>query len=67
MARNVRLPDVLEIGVIVIPAAQEDAVLVAAEEIHAAEDRIREACRGGMRLDEARAQFKYHQLQTRQK
>jgi regulator of RNase E activity RraA len=53
--------------VIVIPAAHEEAVLAAAEEIQAAEDRIREACRGGMRLDEARAQFKYHQLQTRQK
>ena len=48
-------------GVIVIPQAHEDAVLDAAEE------RIREACRSGMRLDEARAQFKYHQLQTRQK
>ena len=54
-------------GVIVIPQAHEDAVLDAAEEIHAAEECIREACRSGMRLDEARAQFKYHQLQTRQK
>ena len=54
-------------GVIVIPQAHEDAVLDAAEEIHAAEERIREACRSGIRLDEARAQFKYHQLQTRQK
>jgi regulator of RNase E activity RraA len=54
-------------GVIVIPQAHEAAVLDAAEEIHDAEARIREACRGGMRLDEARAQFKYHQLQTRQK
>ena len=54
-------------GVIVIPQAHEVAVLDAAEEIHAAEEQIREACRSGMRLDEARAQFKYHQLQTRQK
>lgn len=54
-------------GVVVIPREHEEAALAAAEEIHAAEDRIREACRGGMRLDEARAQFKYHQLQTRQK
>ena len=54
-------------GVIVIPQAHEDAVLDAAEEIHAAEERIREACRAGTRLDEARAQFKYHNLQTRQK
>jgi regulator of RNase E activity RraA len=54
-------------GVVVIPRLHEEVVLDAAEEIHAAEDRIREACRGGMRLDEARAQFRYHQLQTRQK
>ena len=54
-------------GVIVIPRAHEEPVLAAAEEIHAAEDRIREACRSGLRLDEARARFGYHQLQTRQK
>lgn len=53
-------------GVVVIPRAHEEAVLAAAEEIHAAEEHIREACRGGMRLDEARRRFKYHQLQTRQ-
>jgi len=52
-------------GVVVIPQAHEEAVLAAAEEIHAAEERIREACRGGMRLDEARRQFRYHSLQTR--
>ena len=37
-----------------------------AEVIEATESRIREAVRGGMRLDEARKQFKYHQLQTRE-
>lgn len=52
-------------GVVVIPKAHEDAVLDAAEAIEAAENRIRDAVRGGMRLDEARAQFKYHALQTR--
>ncbi len=52
-------------GVVVLPKDHEDAVLDAAEEISAAEEHIREACRGGMRLDEARKQFKYHQLQTR--
>jgi regulator of RNase E activity RraA len=52
-------------GVIVIPKEHEDTVLDAAEEIQAAEEHIREAVRGGMRLDEARKQFKYHQLQTR--
>ncbi len=52
-------------GVVVLPKEHEDAVLDAAEEIATAEEAIREACRGGMRLDEARKQFKYHQLQTR--
>ena len=54
-------------GVVVIPAAFEQQVLDAAETVEAAESRIREAVRGGMRLDEARKQFKYHQLQTREK
>jgi regulator of RNase E activity RraA len=52
-------------GVIVVPKEHEEAVLAAAEDIHAAEERIREAVRGGMRLDEVRRQFKYHNLQTR--
>lgn len=52
-------------GVVVLPAQHEDAVLAAAEEIGAAEEQIREACRGGMRLDDARMHFRYHQLQTR--
>lgn len=52
-------------GVVVIPRVHEDAVLDAAEAIEAAENRIREAVRGGMRLDEARVQFRYHALQTR--
>jgi 4-hydroxy-4-methyl-2-oxoglutarate aldolase len=54
-------------GVVVIPQEHEEAVLKSAEEINDAESRIRDAIRGGMRLDEARKQFKYHQLQTRQK
>ena len=53
-------------GVVVIPAAFEQQVLDAAEAVEAAESRIREAVRGGMRLDEARKQSKYHQLQTRE-
>jgi regulator of RNase E activity RraA len=52
-------------GVVVLPKEHEDAVLDAAEEIAAAEDAIREACRDGLRLDEARKQFKYHSLQSR--
>ena len=54
-------------GVIVIPAEHEQAVLDAAEEIHAAEMHIREAVRRGMRLDEARRELGYHQLQTRRR
>ena len=53
-------------GVVVIPKEHEEAVLAAAEDIHGAEERIRNAVRGGMRLDEARKQNRYHQLQTRQ-
>ena len=52
-------------GVLVIPREHEDKVLSAAEEIEAAESRIREAVRSGMRLDQARKQFKYHTLQSR--
>ncbi len=52
-------------GVIVIPKVHEARVLDAAEAIEAAETRIRDAVRGGMRLDEARKQQGYHQLQTR--
>jgi regulator of RNase E activity RraA len=52
-------------GVVVIPRDFEDRVLDVAESIEAAEEAIREAVRGGMRLDEARRQFKYHQLQTK--
>lgn len=54
-------------GVVVIPREHEERVLEAAEEIARAEERIREAARGGMRLDEARRQFRYHQLQSRLK
>ena len=54
-------------GVLVIPRQHESAVLDAAEDIEQAEQRIRDATRAGMRLDEARKQFRYHQLQTRTK
>ena len=53
-------------GVVVIPKEHEDRVLDAAEAIEAAENRIRDAARSGMRLDEARKVNKYHQLQTRE-
>ena len=53
-------------GVVVIPKTHEEAVLAAAEEIGAAEEKIRAAIRGGMRLDEARKQHRYHQLQKKE-
>lgn len=52
-------------GVVVIPQQHEEAVLATAETIEHAENKIRAAVRGGMRLDEARKQHRYHELQTR--
>jgi 4-hydroxy-4-methyl-2-oxoglutarate aldolase len=49
----------------VISREHEEAVLSAAEEIERTEQNIREAVRSGLRLDEARAKFRYHNLQTR--
>ena len=54
-------------GVVVVPAAFEDRVLAAAEEIQSAEDAIRASVREGMSLREAREKHRYHQLQTRAK
>ena len=52
-------------GVLVIPREHEEAVLAAAEEIDAAEQRIRSLINEGKTLAEARRQLGYHQLQTR--
>jgi 4-hydroxy-4-methyl-2-oxoglutarate aldolase len=38
---------------------------VTAEGVAAAEDAIRRAVRAGQRLDQARKEFGYHQLQTK--
>ena len=54
-------------GVLVLPREHEDAILEAAEEIGHAEEAIRDAVRGGKRLDAARADFRYHSLQTLKK
>jgi 4-hydroxy-4-methyl-2-oxoglutarate aldolase len=54
-------------GVVAIPRQYEDQVLTSAEQIDAAESLIRAAVRSGLRLDKAREQFKYHQLQSRPK
>lgn len=52
-------------GVVVLPREHEEAILSTAEAIEHAEAAIRDAVRNGMRLDEARRHFKYHQLQTK--
>lgn len=52
-------------GIVVVPAVRLDAVLAAAEEINAAEDRIRAAVAEGGRLDEIRDRLRYHDLQAR--
>lgn len=51
-------------GLVVVPAARLDDVLVAAEEIHQAEEYIRAAIDQGMPLREARVKYGYHKLQT---
>lgn len=53
-------------GVVIIPHEQVEAVLAIAEEIEAIEADIRAAVAKGLRLDDARQQLGYHQLQTRQ-
>jgi 4-hydroxy-4-methyl-2-oxoglutarate aldolase len=52
-------------GVVVIPAADVGRVLEATRQIEAAEVAIRTAVAAGKRLDEARREFGYHELQTR--
>jgi 4-hydroxy-4-methyl-2-oxoglutarate aldolase len=53
-------------GVICIPKEREEDVLRVAEEIEIAESKIRDMAASGMRLDEARKQMKYHELQRRE-
>lgn len=52
-------------GVLAIPAEHEEEILSAAEAISRAEDQIRAMLSSGVRLDEARRQLRYHNLQTR--
>ncbi len=51
-------------GVVVIPKALQEQVLTYAEEITAKENAIRAGIREGLRMDEARRRFSYHQLQS---
>lgn len=52
-------------GVVVVPDVRVDDILTAAEEITAAEDRIREAVAGGEPLLVVRERLRYHDLQTK--
>jgi regulator of RNase E activity RraA len=52
-------------GVLVIPQSAAEKVLATAQEIEEAELAIEAAAAKGIRLDEARKQFRYHQLQSR--
>ena len=52
-------------GVVVLPTERETEVIALAHDIEVAENRIRKAVEDGMRLDEARQQFKYFDLQRR--
>jgi regulator of RNase E activity RraA len=54
-------------GVLSIPRKHEQRILEIGREIESAENAIRKAVEGGMTLREARAKFKYHSLQTRQR
>ena len=51
-------------GVVVLPRGREDDILAAAEQITGNEERLRDAVRSGMRMDEARRTFHYHDLQS---
>ena len=51
-------------GVVALPRDREDEILDVAEAIDVAEGRIRDAILSGMRLEDARQQQRYHQLQT---
>ena len=52
-------------GVVAIPQAHEDAILTNAEQIDAAESKIRALVNEGHTLTEARAKLGYHKLQTK--
>jgi 4-hydroxy-4-methyl-2-oxoglutarate aldolase len=52
-------------GVLVIPRVRESEVFDTAREIEEAEQAIERETAKGLRLDEARKTFRYHQLQTK--
>lgn len=52
-------------GVVCLPSDRVIELIKIAEEIESTEDRIRQMVRNGRRLDEARKQLGYHELQAR--
>lgn len=52
-------------GVLVLPAERLEEIVRVARQIADSEAEIREAVLGGMRLDKAREQLRYHSLQSR--
>jgi regulator of RNase E activity RraA len=53
-------------GVVCLPAEHEEEIVKLALEIEDAEEKIRAAFKSGKRLDEARKEFRYFQLQSRE-
>jgi 4-hydroxy-4-methyl-2-oxoglutarate aldolase len=51
-------------GVVVLPQAQVSQLLDIAEDITQKESRLRDDIRKGVRLDEARQRYDYHELQS---
>lgn len=51
-------------GVVVLPKVRENELLDVAEDIARNEKELRDAIRGGMRMDEARKRYRYHDLQS---
>ena len=51
-------------GILLIPRVRESEVFDTAREIEEAEQAIERETAKGIRLDEARRAFRYHQLQT---
>jgi regulator of RNase E activity RraA len=54
-------------GVVVIPREIEDEIIEVATSIETAEQRIRDAVLAGTRLDQARKELGYHNLQSRRR
>ena len=54
-------------GVVVVPRPREADVIALAEQVHETEEAICRAVESGMRLDAARQQFQYHELQRRER